>query len=504
MQVVQMVSRISVVILVVRSVVATAASVGVTSRFAVRCAIGFLLCFASHGLLMGTLAAADLRVGIFEVDASPKIGGPLAYDPTKEITSPLSCRGIVLLSDQSPVVLCTVDWLGIANGANEKFRASLAEAVGTTADRVAVHTLHQHDAPRCDLTAAEILAPFGQTAAHFDVPLIEQVIASASRAAANAAKEAKPVSAIGVGKSEVKDVASNRRILGADGKVVATRYTACKDPKMRALPTGVVDPMLRLLTLYGPEKPIAVLTFYATHPQSYYRTGGANPDFPGMARNARQTETGVFHLHFNGAGGNIGAGKFNDGSTENRQVLADKVAAGMREAFANQQKQKLDNSPLDWQSVPVSMPVASHLNHKELEDAVASDATPFALRVHSAEKLAFLRRSEAGMQIPIGRLKLGENQMLFMPGELFVEYQLASQHMLPEANVFMAAYGEYGTFYIGTRVAYPQGGYETSVGATNVSPDSEAVLIKAMRELLGVPNSRVLASDFTETVGPGL
>ncbi len=451
-----------------------------------------------------SISFAELRVGTFDVDASPKIGGPLAYDPTKEITQPLSCRGIVLLSDQQPVVLCTVDWLGIANGANEKFRASLAAAVGTTADRVAVHTLHQHDAPRCDLTAAEILAPFGQTAPHFDVPLIDQVIKNASSAAAVAAKNAKPVVSIGAGQAEVKDVASNRRMLGPDGKVVATRYTACKDEKVRALPTGVIDPVLRSLTFYGPTDPIAVLTFYATHPQSYYRTGGANPDFPGMARNTRQAETGVFHLHFNGAGGNIGAGKFNDGSVENRKVLADKVAAGMRDAFANQKKQDAAKLALDWKALPVAVPLASHLNHKELEAAVGSDETPFAQRVHSAEKLAFLRRSEAGVKIPIGRLKLGDNQLLFMPGELFVEYQLAAQHMLPDSNICLAAYGEYGTFYIGTRIAYPQGGYETSVGATNVAPETEGVLLTAMKELLGVPNSRVMASDFTETTGPGL
>ena len=376
--------------------------------------------------------------------------------------------------------------------------------MGTTADRVAVHTLHQHDAPRCDLTAAEILEPFGQTAAHFDVPFIEQVIKNASAAAAMAAKQSKPVVSIGVGRAEVKDVASNRRMLGPDGKVFANRYTACNDEKMRSLPTGVIDPVLRSLTFFGSTDPIAVLTFYATHPQSYYRTGGANPDFPGMARNARQVETGVFHVHFNGAGGNIGAGKFNDGSTENRQVLADKVANGMREAFAHQQKQDATKLTLDWQALPIAIPLASHLNHQELEAAVASDETPFALRVHSAEKLAFLRRAEAGVMIPIGRLKLGENQLLFMPGELFVEYQLAAQHMLPDSNIFMAAYGEYGTFYIGTRVAYPQGGYETSIGASNVAPETEAVLLGAMRELLGVPSSRVLASDFTETTGPGL
>jgi len=42
--------------------------------------------------------------------------------------------------------------------------------------------------------------------------------------------------------------------------------------------------------------------------------------------------TGVLHVHFDGAGGNIGAGKYNDGAHENRQVLADRMAAGMERA----------------------------------------------------------------------------------------------------------------------------------------------------------------------------
>ncbi len=88
-----------------------------------------------------------------------------------------------------------------------------------------------------------------------------------------------------------------------------------------------------------------------------------------------------------------------------------------------------------------------------------------------------------------------------MPGELFVEYQLAAQAMLPESQVMMAAYGEYGTGYIGTRVAYPQGGYEVSERASNVAPEAELVLVGAMRTLLDAKDRRVLASDFTDTVG---
>jgi glycosyltransferase involved in cell wall biosynthesis/gas vesicle protein len=46
--------------------------------------------------------------------------------------------------------------------------------------------------------------------------------------------------------------------------------------------------MVSLISFWNNDKPIAVLSYYASHPQSYYRTGVANPDFPGIARFLRQ------------------------------------------------------------------------------------------------------------------------------------------------------------------------------------------------------------------------
>ena len=58
-----------------------------------------------------------------------------------------------------------------------------------------------------------------------------------------------------------------------------------------------------------------MLTYYATHPQSYYGKGDVSADFVGMARGLRERRLpGVPHIHFNGASGNIAAGKYNDGS----------------------------------------------------------------------------------------------------------------------------------------------------------------------------------------------
>ena len=70
-----------------------------------------------------------------------------------------------------------------------------------------------------------------------------------------------------------------------------------------------------------------------------------------------------------------------------------------------------------------------------------------------------------------------------MPGELFVEYQLAAQKMRPDSPVVMAAYGDYGPGYIGMAHSYTQGGYETGP-VSRVAPEVESVLMSAMRELL--------------------
>jgi hypothetical protein len=238
----------------------------------------------------------------------------LAYDPTKGVVHPLSCRGVVLIGDGAPVVLCAVDRIGIGNDGHAEFRAALAKAAGTTAGRACVHTLHQHDAPHCDFSADRLLAAQGINREVNDADFARGVIARAATAVGEAAAKARPVTHLGSGQAEVEKVESNRRILGPDGKVKYVRYTACPDPEIRDMPVGTIDPMLKMISLWDRDTPVVAPTYYATHPQSYYRTGLANPDFPGLARDRRQQETGVPHVHFDGAGGNIGAGKWNDGS----------------------------------------------------------------------------------------------------------------------------------------------------------------------------------------------
>ena len=454
----------------------------------------FCLCMSlCVPLWLGTSIQADpnqpasLRLATFDVDATPPVGFAMAYDRVRRVEElGLRCRGIVLLGSGDPIILCAVDWIGIGNGGHDAFRDSLAKAAGTTRQRVAVHTLHQHDAPRCDFSAEQLLHEAGVSdVGGLNSSLARDLLQRLSVAVFDAISSASDVTHVAFGAANVEGVASNRRILGDDGKVRETRFTTCTDPALRAEPEGTIDSQLDSISFWNGDTPVAVLSYYACHPQSYYRTGIPSPDFPGIARFMRgQAVPDVLHVHFNGAGGNIGAGKFNDGAKENRMLLASRVAAGMKQAFETAKKVPVTSADLAWTVAPVALPPAKHLDRETLRSNMKlwSSKDYFG----TPDELAWLLRCESGHKIDLACLEIGDIRVLHMPGELFVEYQLAAKAMRPDLKVTMAAYGDYGPGYIGTEIAYSQGGYETSSRSSNVDKSSERVLMDGMKQLLEV------------------
>ena len=399
----------------------------------------------------------------------------------------MTARGVVLLGAGEPIVLCAVDWVGIANESHDVFRQELAEAAGTSVKRVALHTLHQHDAPGSDFATERLLVRHGLPGLYSNPDFDAESMARIASAVRNSLDTAQPVTHIGLGAGKVDKVASNRRILGPDGRVALQRQSSGgRNPVARAAPEGTIDPLVRLLTFWNADKPVAVLTWYATHPQSYYGRGSVNWDFVGMARESRaKTLPGVQHIHFNGAGGNVAAGKYNDGSKETRPILASRLAAGMRLAWESQKKHPLRAADVGWIVVPVAMPVRDTLVDENLLAKITDDKLKDLDRLRAARDLTFLRRTVGGHRISLSCLRLGTARVLHMPGELFVEYQLTAQQLRPDDFVAMAAYGDYGTGYIGTEIAYSQGGYETGI-VSRVAPSVEGVLIDAMKQLLEV------------------
>ena len=438
---------------------------------------------------VGAASGADpaLKLAVFQADATPPIGAPLCnggVKPAKEIVTPLTARGVVLLGAGEPIVLCAVDWVGIANESHDVFREALAKAAGTQAERVTVHTLHQHDAPGSDFANERLLTEHGLSGRYSDPTFDRQVIDRVAAAARASVPHAQPITHLGLGAGAVERVASNRRILGPLGTVILQRQSRTTKPEAQVAPEGTIDPLVRMIAFWNGDKALAVMTYYATHPQSYYGQGQVNWDFVGMARELREKALpGVPHVHFDGAGGNVAAGKYNDGSANRRPELAQRLATGMKLAWDTQQKHPVHPADVKWRVLPVPMPVRDTLNEAALLALLQDQSQKELVRLRAGRDLTFVRRTLGGHKIPLSCLQLGPAHVLHMPGELFVEYQLAAQKMRPGEFVAMAAYGDYGPGYIGTAIAYTQGGYETGP-VSRVAPEVETILLTAMRKLL--------------------
>lgn len=439
-------------------------------------------------LTLFSARAVELSVATFMVDATPPVGSPLCIGtrmPVVDVTDPLSARGVVLLPEgQKPIVLCAVDWVGVANAGNTAWREALAEAAGTTPDRVTVHALHQHDAPYCGFTTEDILQEHGLGGAAFDPAFASDVIRRSANAAALAAKNASPVTHVATGEAVVDHIASNRRLMSEDGKTVeAVRFTAARTAELRAAPVGTIDPFLKSVSFWNGEQALAVLTYYATHPQSHYGKGHVTPDFVGLARKAREDATGAPHIHFNGAGGNLGAGKWNDGSPENRPVLTARLAEGMKAAWEAREPFPVAELELDWAVEPVLLPLRAEVDDADIAARLADTGEELRPRIRMAREIAFRERVRKGTAIEVSRLRIGDIQMIHLPGELFVEYQIAAQNVDPGTFTCVAAYGDYGPGYIGTDGAYSEGGYETQLYISRTGPGVEGILMGAIETL---------------------
>ena len=76
---------------------------------------------------------------------------------------------------------------------------------------------------------------------------IKRVAASVREALRNP----QTVTHLGLGRAKVTEVASNRRVLGADGKVKYVRFSACRIAEAREAPEGVIDPNVRVVSFWN-------------------------------------------------------------------------------------------------------------------------------------------------------------------------------------------------------------------------------------------------------------
>ncbi len=429
-------------------------------------------------------AGGNLHLARFRFDVTPPMGHSLCggwIKPVVEVDDPLEAIGYVLLGAGKPIVVCVVDWTGLLNSAHLRWREALAEAAGTSIDRVTVHCVHQHNAPFACLDAESIVLEQGDLPHIIERDFFRQCLDAARMAVGEALKKTTPVTHVAHGEARVEKVAGNRRILGLEGKVVSQRGSSSPKPEHHAFPEGLIDPMLKTVAFYNQGKKLLACHYYACHPMSYYGDGRVSADFCGLARKQRQQqEPDCTHLYFNGCGGNIGAGKYNNGSHEMRPILTQRMLKGIVASEENLDPQIIES--VRWETEDILPPVDKRFDEEALMRQISDRSQKVVSRNRPSYTVAWIRRVRAMQPITLSSLHLNEVSLLHLPAECFIEYQLRAQAAAPDRFVACAAYGDGGPFYIPTADAYPQGGYAVSVAWCDAAIDQ--ILSGGIKRLL--------------------
>jgi hypothetical protein len=429
-------------------------------------------------------AAQQIRLATFNADVTPPLGSPLCggwITPAQAVDDKLQARGIVLLGADKPIVLCAIDWVENNNSTYDAWRETLAAAAGTDASHVAIHCVHPHNTPWADVDANKAVHTLDNNLELVDSEFVNVAIKRTAAAVKRSLDQLQPITHVGVGEGEVKEVASNRRILGPDGKVASMRMSKCKDPALRSAPDGLIDPLLKTISFWNEDKPVVALHYYATHPMSYYGDGHVTADFCGLAREKRQREQpGVFQIYFTGCAGDIAAGKYNDGSHEMRPILRDRVHAGMIAAWKTTKRQPI--SKLEWSvaSVKFAPRTEETFSLEHIKKLVANASAKAQRRLIAAVIQSWLERID--QPVELSSLRIGNTSIVHLPGEPFIDYQLFAQSQKPTDFVCVAGYGDGGVGYIPLQESFTQGGYEPTMAFA--APESEQLVKDAIQKLL--------------------
>jgi len=439
--------------------------------------ICLVVCF---GVLSFGAANADepmLQLSTFKVDVTPSIGkGPCVGCTPKvdSIEHPLEMRGLVWKAHDETYVTAAIDFCGICNTSDDTIRAAMAQAAGTTAERVSLQSLHQHSAPILDADAVRLLHgdPSPELTQHLE--FTDLVALRASAAIAESLVQVREVTSIRCSKAKIEQMASNRRVPQADGSI-AVRASVTRELDVRNAPEGLIDPWLRTLTFLDGDRPLTQLHYYATHPQTFYGDARVSWDCVGMARERWEQESGIFQVYFTGCGGNMTLGKYNDGNRAAREQFTGRLLTAMRQSSGPSCVERsvdvssLKPEEIGWSIAPIEFTVreTGTFEPQLLKRQLAPDQA-FGTRLTAAMFSGFCDRLRAGYIAPATRLRIGAIDIVHLPGEPFVEFQLfAQKQAAKETFTCVAGYGECGVWYYGPdQIFRDRGGYEQTWSLT--------------------------------------
>lgn len=442
----------------------------ITTRVSIRLALGLALALAAGAV---TSRSEEVAVGVARVDVSPS--GPIRLHGylvrTAESTGighPIFAKALAIGSDeQKPVVLISVDSLGVSAEIVDEVSARLEKKAGIPRERLALGASHTHSAPLLTGVAPNI---FGKP-----IPPDQQARIDAYTREFTDKLEQVCLDALADRKPA--------KLSWAQGNVgfAANRRT----------PGGPVDHSLPVLKVESPDGEVrAVVTNYACHCTTIDPAENkVDGDWAGAAQRGIEADNpGSIALTVVGCGADSNPQPRRssaDAETHGRAV-ADEVARLMRGPW-----KPLDGPPSAAME-RFDLPYDTLPTKADLEKLAAAGGPP---GYNASVQLAALERDgklPAALPYSAQAWKFGDDLlMVFLPGEVVVDYVLRIKKEFDPSRTWVSSYANDAPCYIPSERILKEGGYEGG-GAmvyyarpTSFKPGLEQIILDAVHRVVG-------------------
>ena len=433
--------------------------------------------------LAGNSPAADARwmAGAAKVDITPDFPVRLSGYGSRRtefegVEQHIFAKALALRAgDGALAIVITVDNCGVPGHIRDEVARRLKAKAGVPDERVALCSSHTHSAP---MLGGVLSTLFGT-----DVPVdhAERI----ARYTKETTDKLEQVALAAIATVQPCDIAwANGEVTFAMNRRLPTPAGFVNKPYPEG-PTDHALPVLRVTAADG--KVVAVLTGYACHctTTGFNRIHG---DWAGCAQaQIERAFPGAIALTALGCAGD--QNPFPRGTYElanqHGQSLANeaqRVVKGAMQPLAPALACKMKRFALPFDTLPT---------REEFEKRVADKG---ANAYHAKKQLERLDRGEKLMtELPysVQTWNFGNDlAMVFLPGEVVVDYSLRLKRECIGAKLWVTAYSNDVPCYIPSRRVWEEGGYEAA-GAmlyydrpTRLAPQVEELIISAVREIL--------------------
>jgi hypothetical protein len=440
------------------------------------------------------------RAGSAKVDITPPLTIPhLGYEPRHAffhgVHDPLYARALALDDGVTPVIILAVDAIGFSNellGPGRNFTAEvcgrITEQTGVPGAQVMLATTHAHSTPETIHLRRLLDTP---AAGPWLAVIVDQLVSVATMAWTGRCP-----SWVKLGWGEVSGLSRHRRVLGADGRIVA----GPERTPVGSQPAGPIDPQVGLLYIEAEDgSTCTVLANFACHPVTVQVQPLVSADFPGVAMRfvERNVPRCVNSLFLQGACGNINPVRnttdFGDVERYGLMLGAEvvKVAAQVSAPSHPVLTPHLAVSTTTRLLAVRDLPPRA--DYQQAFDEAAQQFTTAQSEEERAtwrrkqrmaeEALVLIDRGSAPIPAEVQVVRIGEVALVALPGEPFVELGLVLKEQSVAPHTFVIGYANDWIGYLTTPEAWAQGGYEVAPGPwTRVGPAGGYALVEGALE----------------------